>query len=172
MWLLEGLQHTSPSSQLQYFVQERPALWQLHLFFLHDFRSALELQLTTSRSPCGATGALDTYGVTTPPSLTSQPKRRMSRESTGGCLGYAVFQSIIFRWTRRTCSCRLLSVGGSFFSCPSRKGKRRCHSLTGRACRAAGHTCPQLVHCCTYVKHLHASWTFTFVGDTCPSTML
>ena len=49
--------------------------------------------------------------------------------------------------------CQCSSVPSERTSCLYRKGRRRCHSLTGRACRAAGHTCPPLVHCCTYVKH-------------------
>ena len=32
-------------------------------------------------------------------------------------------------------------------------GRRRCHSLTGRACRTAGHTCPPTTLLLSVVKH-------------------
>ena len=51
-------------------------------------------QLTTSISPCGATGALDTDGVTTPLSLTSQPNRRMSWASGFFRLTYILYLAI------------------------------------------------------------------------------
>ena len=71
-------------------------------------------QLTTSRSSLGATGAIDSHGVTPPASPTSHPKQRMSWALAGGSFWSVAFH-IICRWTRRACSLRLQCVGGSFF---------------------------------------------------------
>ena len=92
--LMKGLQQMSPLSHLQYFVHERPALLQLQRVPLHALHSAVQLQLTTSTSAWGATGAVQTAGVMAEPSM-FQPKLAMFRLSSGGSRWSAAFHSSI-----------------------------------------------------------------------------
>ena len=69
----------------------------------------------TCATACLALCRATTIGVMMDPSML-QSKLAMSRVSSGGSRWSAALQSSICRWARSTCSCRLASVGGSFFN--------------------------------------------------------
>ena len=73
-------------------MHERPALLQLQRVLLHALYSAVQLQLTTSSSALGATGAVETAGVMAEPSM-FQPKLAIFRASSGGSRWSAAFHS-------------------------------------------------------------------------------
>ena len=73
-------------------MHERPALLQLQHVLLHALYSAVQLQLTTSSSAWGATGAVETAGVMADPSM-FQPKLAIFRASSGGSRWPAAFHS-------------------------------------------------------------------------------
>ena len=84
----------SRPSHLHESVHERPALLQLQRVPLHALHSAVQLQLTTSTSAWGATGAVETAVVMAEPSM-FQPKLAMFRASSGGSRWAAAFHSSI-----------------------------------------------------------------------------
>lgn len=128
--LATGLQQMSPPRICS---NERSVLLQLQCVLLYALPSAVQLQLTISRSAWGATGVVETDGVMVDLSVI-QPKLTIFWASSHISCWSAAFNSSIWRCAQSTWSCMFASVGGSFFSGrgflrPQLKCRCTCHSL-------------------------------------------